>query len=160
MVSRIDKKIEEYVTYKTAEYLDNNKWKIISCNPPGGHGGICLLDKSRSKGGIVPDIIARKEDYILIIESKPFFISGVLKDVEKLEQINENHIFNLAQRLGVNDKWLENWQKYVQRAIAIKEIKEKEVDKIPTSYIVFLANEEGEDVKVIIGNQAIVKRLE
>lgn len=160
MINRLDKKIEEYVSYKVAEYLDNNKWKIISCNPPGGHGGICLLDKNRSKGGIVPDIIAGKGDYILIIESKPFFSSGVLKDVEKLESINENHIFNLAQRLGASDRWLENWQDYVQKAVAIKEIKQNEADKIPRNYIIFLANEKNENIKTIIGNQSIIKKLE
>jgi len=160
MLSKIDKKIEEYVTYKVAEYLDNNNWKIISCNPPGSHGGICLLDINRSKGGIVPDIIARRKDYILIIESKPFYSAGVLKDVNKLDGINMNHISNLAQRLGVSNKWLENWQYYVQKAVAIKEIKQEEIEKIPKSYIIFVANEKSENIQIIIGKQALIRKLE
>jgi len=160
MLRKIDKKIEEYVTYKVTEYLDNDNWKIISCNPPGSHGGICLLDKNRSKGGIVPDIIARRKDYILIVESKPFYSAGVLKDIKKLDGINTNHISNLTQRLGFSDKWLENWQNYVQKAIAIKKIEQEEIDKIPKSYIIFVANEKGENIQIIIGEQAIIKKLE
>lgn len=159
MLKKIDKKIEEYVTYKVSEYLANNNWEIISCNPPGSHGGICLLDEDRSKGGIIPDIIAKKGEYILIVESKPFFDSGVLGDINKLEKMNYNHVTNLAQRLCLDNNWLAKWKNYVQKAISLKTIKQTEISKIPKSYIIFVAGEESNEIDIIIGDAAIVKNL-
>lgn len=159
VLKQTNKKIEEYVTYKTAEYLSDNKWEIISCNPPGSHGGLCLLDKDRSKGGIVPDIIAKKGNNIIIIEAKPFFNSGVARDIDKLETINYNHILNLAQRLKLSDDWLINWQNYVQKAVALKTIEANEIIKISRSYIIFIVNEVSEKIKIIIGNAAVIKKL-
>lgn len=157
--NQIDQKIEEYVTYKVADYLSHNDWGIISCNPPGGHGGICLLDKDRSKGGIVPDIIAKKENYILVIESKPFFSSGVSNDIAKLEGLTHNHVANLAQRLNLGNKWLKKWQFYLQKAVAVKTIKNEEVDKVPSSYIIFVTNDISGKIQTIIKDSSIIKKL-
>jgi hypothetical protein len=159
MPNKIDKKIEGYVTYKVGDYLADNGWEIISCNPPGSHGGICLLDQDRSKGGVIPDIIAKKGNYILIIESKPNFASGVTSDIFKLEEINDNHIANLAERLDLDNNWLGKWKDYVQRGIAVKQIDKIEIKYIPESFIIFMANEKNEKVDVIIGSLANIKKL-
>ena len=153
------KKIEEYITYKIADYLADNKWEIISCNPPGSHGGICLLDKDRSKGGIIPDIIAKKGNYVLIIESKPNFVTGITEDILKLEEINVNHITNLAERVGFDSSWLEKWEDYIQKAVALKQIEQAEIQLVPKSFLIFIANETNEKIDIIIGDLANIKKL-
>lgn len=159
MAKKIDKKIEGYITYKIADYLADNKWEIISCNPPGSHGGICLLDKDRSKGGIIPDIIAKKGNYVLIIESKPNFVTGITEDILKLEEINGNHITNLAERVGFDSSWLEKWEDYIQKAVALKQIEQAEIQLVTKSFLIFIANETNEKVDIIIGDLANIKKL-
>lgn len=77
---------EETVTKCLINYLMNKGWKIICFDfPQSGTGRfIQILNSSKNKDSINPDIIAHKNNYILYFENKGYYYS---KDFEKIEKI-------------------------------------------------------------------------
>jgi len=79
------------VAYITKQWLINNKWRVIAFNPPGAQGAFSIPNPKKKKKGYkgqtgteAPDIIAIKDNQILIVECKPFATQSIKKDVEKL----------------------------------------------------------------------------
>lgn len=77
---------EEKVTISIIKWLQNNNWEIICYDFPQSGTGImlhpnCVENSEKNKGGIIPDIIAIKDDKAVFFENKDRF---VLSDVEKL----------------------------------------------------------------------------
>ena len=78
---------EEEITKSIVTFLKKNGWKILSFDYPQSGSGIYLSPNCKSKktkevlGAIVPDVVAKKENQILIFENKPRISNS---DVEKL----------------------------------------------------------------------------
>jgi len=116
---------EDDITYCVKEYLQENRWEIISYNPPGGHGGTIIdfssLKKDRSKSWQIPDILAYKNKMVLLIECKPRYNE---KDVKKLNKIFHNETIlkkleNLIQtKLIMLNLMKKNNKLYLFKAIA------------------------------------------
>ena len=77
---------EETVTKSLLDYLISNNWKIICFDfPQSGTGRfIQVLNSSKNKDSINPDIIAYKNKSILYFENKGYYY---FKDFEKIEKI-------------------------------------------------------------------------
>ena len=80
------------VAYATKEWLITHKWKIIAFDPPGAQGTFSIPDPVKKKesekgqtGTTAPDIIAVKDDQILIVECKGSGEAKILSDAEKLK---------------------------------------------------------------------------
>ena len=80
------------VAYATKEWLIKNGWTIIAFDPPGAQGTFSIPDPSKKKedekgqtGTTAPDIIAVKDDQILIVECKGSGEAKILSDAEKLK---------------------------------------------------------------------------
>ena len=80
---------EEKVTKNILDWLEENGWKIICFDFPQSGTGVllhpnCSLRKEKNKGGIIPDIIAVKDDIALFFENKDRFYEP---DFEKIYEI-------------------------------------------------------------------------
>lgn len=81
---------EERVTINIMNWLESNGWKIVCYDFPQSGTGILLHPNAKgnrvekSKGGIIPDIIAIKNSIALYFENKDRF---VLSDFEKVRDI-------------------------------------------------------------------------
>ena len=80
------------VAYATKEWLITHKWKIIAFDPPGAQGTFSIPDPVKKKesekgqtGTTAPDIIAVKEQKILVVECKGSGKSRVEDDISKLK---------------------------------------------------------------------------
>lgn len=74
---------EREVTLALKDFLSNRDWKIISVHFPGAQGGLSISINGKSRG-MVPDLIALKNNVVLIVESKPAYSS---EDVDKLNKM-------------------------------------------------------------------------
>ena len=92
---------EEKVTINIMEWLEKNKWKIICYDFPQSGTGILLhindqFRNGKSKDGIIPDIIAVKNNIALYFENKDKFYEPDFEKIYKIktelkysESINE-----------------------------------------------------------------------
>lgn len=100
---------EEKVTKNILDWLESNGWKIICYDFPQSGTGVLLHlnnDKrtEKNKGGIIPDIIAVKNDIGIFFENKDRFYKS---DFDKLNEIKteSNYSDSLVQLLnGLNVK--------------------------------------------------------
>jgi len=100
---------EEKVTKNILDWLESNGWKIICYDFPQSGTGVLLhlnSDKrtEKNKGGIIPDIIAVKNDIGIFFENKDRFYKS---DFDKLNEIKteSNYSDSLDQLLnGLNVK--------------------------------------------------------
>jgi hypothetical protein len=87
---------EEKVTINILNWLENSSWTIICFDFPQSGTGILLHPNkfenfpSKNKGGIIPDIIAVKDNIALFFENKDRF---VLSDFNKINEIKNNRLF-------------------------------------------------------------------
>lgn len=78
------------VSYAIKQWLLLHGWNIIAFNPPRSQGTFSLPNPSKNpayKGQTdttCPDIIAIKENYLLIVECKDTNLAKIKSDVEKL----------------------------------------------------------------------------
>lgn len=85
---------EEKVTVSILKWLEKNEWEIISYDFPQSGTGI-LLHKNKTsniqknKGGIIPDIIARKANTVLFFENKDRFFKDDFIKIQNLRTNNE-----------------------------------------------------------------------
>lgn len=107
---------EGFIAHAGRDFLLRQGYIIKSFSPPGSHGGISLRNGYRGKGAITPDIIAQKGDVVFLVEAKSTFDPG---DVEKLNNITEDHIKDLKQKLNLSDEWFKMWPAYLHKAICI-----------------------------------------
>ena len=95
---------EERVTINILNWLEENGWQIVCYDFPQSGTGILLHPNGdnrteKNKGGIIPDIIAVKEDIALFFENKDRFYQP---DFDKLFEIKRENNFSdsLSQLLS------------------------------------------------------------
>lgn len=95
---------EERVTINILNWLEENGWQIVCYDFPQSGTGILLHPNGddrteKNKGGIIPDIIAVKEDIALFFENKDRFYQP---DFDKLFEIKTENNFSdsLSQLLS------------------------------------------------------------
>lgn len=95
---------EERVTINILNWLEENGWQIVCYDFPQSGTGILLHPNGdnrteKNKGGIIPDIIAVKEDIALFFENKDRFYQP---DFDKLFEIKSENSFSdsLSQLLS------------------------------------------------------------
>ncbi len=86
--------IREYeVTYGTKCLLLELNWNVIAYNPPGSQGTFTIPNPKKDgsyrgqTGSESPDVIAIKNDVVLIVECKPNFS---IEDSKKLQRLSKN----------------------------------------------------------------------
>ena len=87
---------EERVTINILNWLEENGWQIVCYDFPQSGTGILLHPNGdnrteKNKGGIIPDIIAVKEDIALFFENKDRFYQP---DFDKLFEIKTEKNFS------------------------------------------------------------------
>ena len=86
---------EEQVTKTIINYLNTNKWNIITFDfPQSGTGKILLPNESigeKNKDGFIPDIVTVKNGICLFFENKHRFY---LKDFQKISSLINNNVFS------------------------------------------------------------------
>ncbi|PIY09012.1 MAG: hypothetical protein COZ18_09285 [Flexibacter sp. CG_4_10_14_3_um_filter_32_15] len=94
---------EEQITKNILDWLEENDWFIICYDFPQSGTGIMLHQNiahrvSKNKGGIIPDIIAVKDQIALFFENKDRFYQF---DFDKLHEIKtqQNYSESLASLL-------------------------------------------------------------
>lgn len=95
---------EERVTINILNWLEENGWQIVCYDFPQSGTGILLHPNGddrteKNKGGIIPDIIAVKEDIAVFFENKDRFYQP---DFDKLYEIKTENNFSdsLSQLLS------------------------------------------------------------
>ena len=90
----MSQKVKEYaITYGVKGLLLSKKWDVIAYNPPGSQGTFTIPNPSKDggyrgqTGSESPDVIAIKEDIVLIVECKSNFN---LEDSQKLQRLSKN----------------------------------------------------------------------
>lgn len=87
---------EERVTINILNWLEENSWQIVCYDFPQSGTGILLHPNGanrteKNKGGIIPDIIAVKENIALFFENKDRFYQP---DFDKLLEIKTKNNFS------------------------------------------------------------------
>jgi hypothetical protein len=126
---------EREVTLALKAFLSRKGWKIMSVHYPGAQGGLSVSMDGKTRG-IVPDLIAMKDDVILIVESKSSFSSS---DVNKLNNVFRDSRFfeKLRKKLCLPSGLL------YQKAIAFHSF-DFEIRDIPSGFVVFVVKGEKE----------------
>jgi hypothetical protein len=128
---------EEEVTRKLYDFLRAKGWEMLSYGVPRGMKARIIhdIDSSfRSKDSIIPDIIAKKENVLLVIESKPEFS---LEDITKLKNMTDGHLKYMKQIFGLSN--MENL--VVQKAVGFNRFKlNQDLHQVPNDFIIFLVN--------------------
>jgi len=156
---------EGNVTTSLASILDKNGWEVVACHPPGGHTSFSMLDGRRSKGGYMPDIVAIKyfssiDDYFVVLVESKKTAKDSDKDIQKLINLNENHVAWVAFRLQNHlnsKKWLNNYNNKLQKIVAYDEgffLR----DSLPNDMIALQISEK-KIIKNYIGEKSPLKKL-
>ena len=87
---------EERITINILNWLEENSWQIVCYDFPQSGTGILLHPNGdnrteKSKGGIIPDIIAVKDNIALFFENKDRFYQP---DFDKLFEIKTENNFS------------------------------------------------------------------
>lgn len=95
---------EEKVTISILKWLEKNDWKIISYDFPQSGTGILIHKNSfsrnhKNKGGIIPDIIAKKSDVVVYFENKDRYYEDDFTKIEDLK-IKKEYSESLTNLLG------------------------------------------------------------
>lgn len=81
---------EEKVTINILKWLENNGWKIVCFDFPQSGTGVLFHPNneenrtSKSKDGIIPDILATRNTVALFFENKDRFVQS---DFEKIKEV-------------------------------------------------------------------------
>ena len=81
---------EEKVTINILKWLENNGWKIVCFDFPQSGTGVLFHPNteenrtSKSKDGIIPDILATRNSVALFFENKDRFVQS---DFEKIKEV-------------------------------------------------------------------------
>lgn len=94
---------EEGVTDRVCDWLDRD-WHIVARHFPGSHGGLYFHTSGRgqsgSRGSIIPDIVARRDDFVLFSEAK---VRYTIADVRKmLRLLSPAYRASIHERLGLD----------------------------------------------------------
>ena len=85
---------EEQITKKLLMWLENHSWKILAYDFPQSGTGIILhpnenIRDSKNKGGIIPDIIAIKDDVVVFFENKDHYDADDFNKIMMLREAND-----------------------------------------------------------------------
>jgi Holliday junction resolvase len=85
------------VTYSVKEWLIHHSWRVVAFDPPGAQGTFSIPNPSKKEKGYKgqtgtqsPDIIAIKNNIILIIECKDYGDLKIKQDIIKLNEFLQN----------------------------------------------------------------------
>ncbi len=93
------------MTLSIMDHLKKRGWTVVSFDfPQSGTGRMIHPEgKSKNKGGVIPDIIAKRESMCILMENKPIYtksdflkIGSILKDVSFNRALDD-----LKDELGV-----------------------------------------------------------
>lgn len=117
---------EENVTKNILQWLQKNNWEIICFDfPQSGTGVLLHLNNSnrteKNKGGIIPDIIAVKNDIAVFFENKDRFYQP---DFDKLFEIKTELNYSDSLNLLLSDHNISS----ILYGIGISDIR-KEIEK-------------------------------
>ena len=95
---------EEKVTISILKWLEKNDWKIICYDFPQSGTGILLHKNSfsghhKNKGGIIPDIIAKKSNKVVYFENKDRYYADDFTKIEDLK-VKKEYTEALTNLLG------------------------------------------------------------
>lgn len=134
---------EEQLTITLLDFLESKGWEIISFDFPGSGTGRVLhptsiSNPSKTKGGIIPDIVAIKNGVCLFFENKDHYFQ---QDFQKQNSLKtdisyKNAITNLTKGKSVSKYYFGIGLPYNQS------IKIKEADKLLVDFIVSVQSEE------------------
>lgn len=130
---------EAFVTLSIIDYLEKYGWEIISYDYPQSGTGIMLKlsESEKNKGGIIPDIIAYKNNTLIVMENKNRY------SYNDFIKINEMKISRAYEQIlsGLSSKYIRNF--YYGIGLPDKSCKrgcEQNKDKID---FLFKVNEDG-----------------
>jgi len=90
----MSQEVREYaITYGVKDFLLSKKWDVIAYNPPGSQGTFTIPNPSKDggyrgqTGSESPDVIAIKNNVVLIVECKSSFNLG---DSNKMKRLSED----------------------------------------------------------------------
>ncbi|MQF48655.1 hypothetical protein FIM08_01960 [SAR202 cluster bacterium AC-647-N09_OGT_505m] len=92
---------EDFVSRSIFDFLRESDWTIVHYHPPGGQAGFGVT--LESKKFLVPDLIAVKDNVILIVENKSVFS---ISDVKKLRTIGSS-VSAVKQIVNYTKRFLE-----------------------------------------------------
>lgn len=129
---------EEEVTRRLYDFLRMKRWEILSYAVPRGMKARVIHDSNlgfRGKNSIIPDIIARKENVLLVTENKLRFTVG---DIIKLENMTPGHVKYMKRIFGLfNIEGL-----IVQKALGLNQFNvNKDLQQVPKDFIIFVVDD-------------------
>ena len=129
---------EEEITRRLYDFLHTKEWEILSYAVPRGMRARVIHDLDsgfRGKNSIIPDIIARKENVLLVTENKPRFTVG---DIIKLENMTPGHVKYMKRIFGLfNIEGL-----IVQKALGLNQFNvDKDLQQVPKDFIIFVVDD-------------------
>jgi hypothetical protein len=124
---------EQEVTLAVDKFLKKNNWEILSLNNPFSGKSVWIKPKGgfRGKGTLIPDIIARKDNLYLIVES---YERLKIKDISKLEKYSTSKYLD-----SIKEIFEDNNLSIVKIMAYPEPIKEHEY---PDDFVVFGVNED------------------
>lgn len=129
---------EEEVTRRLHDFLHMKRWEILSYAVPRGMKARIIHDSNsgfRGKNSIIPDIIARKENVLLVTENKPRFTVG---DITKLENMTLGHVKYMKRIFGLFN--IEDL--IVQKALGLNQFNvNKDLQHVPKDFIIFVVDD-------------------
>ena len=130
---------EEEVTRRLYDFLRMKRWKILSYAVPRGMKARVIHDPNsgfRGKNSIIPDIIARKNNVLLVTENKPRFTVG---DIIKLENMTSGHVKYMKRIFGLlNIEGL-----IVQKALGLNQFNlYEDLQHVPTDFMIFVVDDQ------------------
>lgn len=87
---------EEKLTKIVLDWLEANHWEIICYDFPQSGTGVLLhsnQSNDKNKGGFIPDIVAIKNEIVVVFENKNRF---VLEDYEKVDFLRNTDSYKAA----------------------------------------------------------------
>lgn len=126
---------EADVTRVLKDFLSSHSWVILSIHYPGSQVGMYIHSETRAekgaKGSIVLDLVARKDEIFLLVESKTTFSQ---KDVWKLITLTEYPYYSSDLKRKLNLTRYKNPR--LLRAVAVHNVKPENA-KIPANFLLF-----------------------
>jgi hypothetical protein len=90
----MSQEVKEYaITYGVKNFLLSKNWDVIAYNPPGSQGTFTIPNPSKDggyrgqTGSESPDVLAIKNNVVLVVECKPAFN---LDDAEKMKRLSKD----------------------------------------------------------------------
>lgn len=98
---------EEFVTDNLIDYLRERGWDILSFDYPESGTGVVLHlnskeNHSKNQNSIIPDIIANKEEKLLVMENKTYYSR---KDLDKLNKVKDGGLEDSLKRNFPKTNW-------------------------------------------------------